>query len=295
MELIYFAKSKSFPGMVKIGRTDRTVEERMKELSDQDYGTSGFSGDSEWEAVRVIKVEDNETAEAIIHEHFSHLRVEDSRELFYSNDIDAMVDESMQLVDGVDFFDAFDSINTLFGGLSIISVVSGVTVLIRTFFPDNAEVWEVSKALNNWQKRLKNKTERADSTIAAVFYGSLWGSFALSKYVGEFVPKIIEELVKETEEDKERNQYYNFLELQAEMIGYEKLEYITALALKRYQNYEIHDLFNEQWRLFERYWAIRQADIKIKAFNIEARKAINKMHGLKDEEPDENGAYFIDD
>ena len=36
MEYIYIAKSKSFPGMVKIGRTDYAVERRMDQLSDQD-------------------------------------------------------------------------------------------------------------------------------------------------------------------------------------------------------------------------------------------------------------------
>ena len=294
MELIYFAKSKSFPGVVKIGRTDRSVEERMAELSEQDYGPTGFSGDSEWEAVRVIKVDDNETAEQIIHEHFSHLRVEDNRELFYSNDIDALVDESIELVGGIDFFNAFDSINSLFGGLSIISVVSGVTVLVRTFFPDNAEVWKVSNALNDWEKRLERKTQKADSTMAAIFYGSLWGSFSISKYVGEFVPRIIEELVKDNQANKLNDSYYKFLELQANVIGYERLEYITATALRRYRNNEVPDLFNEQWRLFEYYWAFGQIEKKLEKFNNESRNLIRKSYGL-DEEECQGGARFIDD
>ena len=52
MESIYIAKSKSFPNLVKIGRTDRPVDVRMGELSKDDYGPTGFVGDSEWEAVR---------------------------------------------------------------------------------------------------------------------------------------------------------------------------------------------------------------------------------------------------
>ena len=86
MEYVYIATSKSFPGMVKIGRTSRSVDQRISELSEDDYGTSGFTGDSEWEAVQVIEVQNSVEAEAILHEHFDHLRVEDGRELFYVDD-----------------------------------------------------------------------------------------------------------------------------------------------------------------------------------------------------------------
>jgi hypothetical protein len=105
MEYIYFAVSDSHPGMVKIGRTDRPVDERMSELSGDDYGVSGYEGDSTWEAVEVIKVEDNVEAESMLHDHFDSVRVEDGREIFYSNDIEGMASEGAQLVDGtsVDF------------------------------------------------------------------------------------------------------------------------------------------------------------------------------------------------
>lgn len=51
MEYIYFAVSDSHPGMVKIGRTDREISERMSEISYEDYGLSSFEGDSSWQAV----------------------------------------------------------------------------------------------------------------------------------------------------------------------------------------------------------------------------------------------------
>jgi hypothetical protein len=299
MELIYIATSKQFPGMVKIGRTDRSVEERMRELSEDDYGTSGFFGDSEWGAIKVFEVEDNETAEAILHAHFDNIRVEDSRELFYSNNPEALADEAMQFVDGADFLNTFDSINSLFSGLSMISAVAGVTVLIRTFFPDNAEVWKVSRALDDWGVRLGKKTLNSDSLLATVFYGSLWGSFTVSKMAGEFIPRVIEEVVKEINENKEKETYINFLELQAEMVGLENIEYIIARSLEKYQNYEIHDLFSEQWRQFEILYAMQQADVKIKEMNIEVFRLAAEYNGLSsgqeyDDDLDE-GAYFVDD
>lgn len=100
MEYIYFAVSNSHPGMVKIGRTDRPVSERMSELSSEDYGLSDFEGDSKWNAVEVIKVEDNVEAERLLHDHFDSVRVENGREIFYSDDISAMATEGAELVDG---------------------------------------------------------------------------------------------------------------------------------------------------------------------------------------------------
>ena len=96
-EYIYIAESQQYPGMVKIGRTDRTVDVRMEELSDGNYGLPGNEVDAEWEAVKIIKVEDNEHAEAVLHEFYADQRVTDSRELFYTNDIDALGDEAFQL------------------------------------------------------------------------------------------------------------------------------------------------------------------------------------------------------
>ena len=109
MESIYIAKSESFPGLVKIGRTDRPVHERMGELSRDNYGPTYFEGDSEWEAVRIIKVDDNETAEALLHDHFSDIRHEFRRELFKTDDIEALSDEAIGVVNGTDIIQTFDT------------------------------------------------------------------------------------------------------------------------------------------------------------------------------------------
>ena len=123
MEYIYFAVSDSHPGMVKIGRTDRPVGERMSELSQDDYGLSDFEGDSVWQAVDVIKVEDNVQAESMLHDHFGSARVENGREIFYSDDVNAMASEGTEIVDGVsiDLFSAgADSSEDLFDGAEIV-------------------------------------------------------------------------------------------------------------------------------------------------------------------------------
>ena len=127
MEYIYFAVSDSHPGMVKIGRTDRPVGERMSELSQDDYGLSDFEGDSVWQAVDVIKVEDNVQAESMLHDHFGSARVENGREIFYSDDVNAMASEGTEIVDGVsiDLFSAgADSSEALFDGAEIDSAAA---------------------------------------------------------------------------------------------------------------------------------------------------------------------------
>ena len=99
-ESIYIATSPQYEGIVKIGRTDRPVQERMDELSSRDYGLEGEVGDTEWEVANVIIVDDNVTAEAILHQHFDSIRVSDSRELFYSNDAEALAAEAASISDG---------------------------------------------------------------------------------------------------------------------------------------------------------------------------------------------------
>ena len=83
-ESIYIATSPHYEGIVKIGRTDRPVQELMDELSNHDYGLEGEVGDTEWEVANVIVVDENVAAEAMLHKHFDSIRVSDSRELFYS-------------------------------------------------------------------------------------------------------------------------------------------------------------------------------------------------------------------
>jgi hypothetical protein len=132
MEYIYFAASNSHPGMVKIGRTDRPVNERMSELSEDDYGLSGYEGDSTWEAVEVIRVEDNVEAESILHDHFDGVRVEDGREIFYSNDIQGMASDGAELVDGtsVDLLSAgVDGSEVLEGGEDIAELIFNLGLL----------------------------------------------------------------------------------------------------------------------------------------------------------------------
>ena len=99
-ESIYIATSPQYEGIVKIGRTDRPVQERMDELSSRDYGLEGEVGDTEWEVANVIIVDDNVAAEAMLHQHFDSLRVSDSRELFYSNDAEALAAEAASISDG---------------------------------------------------------------------------------------------------------------------------------------------------------------------------------------------------
>ena len=122
MEYIYIATSPEFPGMVKIGRTDRSPEERMDELSTSDYGTPGYDGDSTWTADHVITVENNVEAERALHEHFADSRVTDSRELFYADDPAAIASESTDVVGGeiltdpesiLELMSEFDSLTAL--------------------------------------------------------------------------------------------------------------------------------------------------------------------------------------
>ena len=61
------------------------------------------------------------------------------------------------------------------------------------------------------------------------------------------------------------------------MIRYEDIEYITALSLKKYQNYEIHDLSTEQWRQFEILWAREQVDKTVKDFQNDLFSEISEQ------------------
>lgn len=107
-ESIYFATSENYPGQVKIGRTDRPVEDRMQELSAQDYGLEGEDGNVTWEAERVLVVEDNAEAERILHDHFDAYRVSPDREIFQSEDLEAMAEEAAAAVDGTLLSDVDD-------------------------------------------------------------------------------------------------------------------------------------------------------------------------------------------
>lgn len=100
MEHIYFATSPQFQGLVKIGRTDRDPSERMGELAG--YGFEGFEGESTWSVAKehVIIVDDNASAEVMLHGHFSEFRVSENRELFFTEDIEVMVSNAQELTGG---------------------------------------------------------------------------------------------------------------------------------------------------------------------------------------------------
>src|ERR1035437_945889 len=75
-EFIYVLENPSMPGLVKIGRTDRCVSERVSELSSHTGVPTGFS------VVKEYAVANSVEAERIIHERLSDYRVADNREFF---------------------------------------------------------------------------------------------------------------------------------------------------------------------------------------------------------------------
>src|ERR1022692_10978 len=75
-EFIYILEIESFPGVVKIGRTEREVAERVKELS------SATRVPTEFTVFRKFVVEDARTAERKIHERLAEYRVSGNREFF---------------------------------------------------------------------------------------------------------------------------------------------------------------------------------------------------------------------
>jgi hypothetical protein len=75
-EFIYVLENPSMPGLVKIGRTDRSVSERVSELSSHTGIPTGFAVVKHW------AVTDSVEAERIIHERLSDYRVAENREFF---------------------------------------------------------------------------------------------------------------------------------------------------------------------------------------------------------------------
>ncbi|MDC0007512.1 GIY-YIG nuclease family protein [Gammaproteobacteria bacterium] len=202
MEYVYFAKSSSHPGMVKIGRTDRSVAERMEELSSEDYGPSNWEGDSDWEAVRIIKVEDNVVAEKILHEHFSYLRVEDNRELFYSNDIQALSNEAISVVNGTDILDLFDTADSLFSALGIVGIATGL-VMTASIFSDHPNVKKAEKFMDDWEKRLNHKFKSSKSLPKKAYFGFLNWSFGMSKLTASFIPLMTKDFINAAKSEKQ--------------------------------------------------------------------------------------------
>lgn len=75
-EFIYVLENPSMPGIVKIGRTDRTVSERVSELSSHTGVPTQFI------VVKEYSVADSVVAENKIHERLSEYRVSENREFF---------------------------------------------------------------------------------------------------------------------------------------------------------------------------------------------------------------------
>jgi hypothetical protein len=75
-EFIYVLENSSMPGLVKIGRTERSVSERVSELSSHTGVPTGFV------VIKEYAVTNSVEAERIIHDRLSDYRVADNREFF---------------------------------------------------------------------------------------------------------------------------------------------------------------------------------------------------------------------
>lgn len=75
-EFIYILENASFPGVVKIGRTEREVADRVKELS------SATGVPTEFSLFRQYAVDDATITERQIHERLAEYRVSGNREFF---------------------------------------------------------------------------------------------------------------------------------------------------------------------------------------------------------------------
>lgn len=186
MEIIYIAQSRSFPGMVKIGRTDLDVKTRMDQLSSIDYGPSGSEIDSDWVALSAFKVDNNETAEKLLHEHFAQSRVEGRRELFYSDDPDKLCSEAKHLTNGeaisdsLEILDALESISDI---AFSISSVTGVTFLVHHFYPNEVTSKMIDKKLDFIEK-LSKKSKTADTPIKKHSYNTASIGLSLLGFLG---------------------------------------------------------------------------------------------------------------
>lgn len=75
-EFIYVFENPSMPGLVKIGRTERSVSERVNELSSHTGVPTGFIVVNEYAVANSVE------AERIIHERLADYRVAENREFF---------------------------------------------------------------------------------------------------------------------------------------------------------------------------------------------------------------------
>lgn len=183
-ELIYIAESPQYPGIVKIGRTDREVHIRMEELSNDNYGMPGSDIDSQWEAVKVIKVEDNVYSEAILHDYFDSQRVIDSRELFYTDNPIELAYEAKSIVDGTILTSDLIELCNLFDPLSVIALSAAIVFTAKTFAPNNKTTIKTERFIKNWEFRTNQRFKNSKTTTGKFIFGGLYKVFIIKKYIG---------------------------------------------------------------------------------------------------------------
>jgi len=74
-EIVYILSNQSMPGLLKIGRTNRSVDERLRELNNTSLPTEFF-------VEHTIETSDSKFLEKMIHKNFDKHRVNDNREFF---------------------------------------------------------------------------------------------------------------------------------------------------------------------------------------------------------------------
>jgi hypothetical protein len=77
-EYVYILSNVSMPGLIKIGRTNRSVDERLKELNNTSLPTQFI-------VEHTIKTSDSKFLEKMVHKNFEKHRVNDNREFFRIN------------------------------------------------------------------------------------------------------------------------------------------------------------------------------------------------------------------
>ncbi|MGI8965284.1 MAG: GIY-YIG nuclease family protein, partial [Limisphaerales bacterium] len=82
-EFIYILENSSMTGLIKIGRTERSVLQRVSELSSHTGVPTGFTVVKEYAVANSVAVEE------IIHQRLSNYRVSDNREFFRMETEDA--------------------------------------------------------------------------------------------------------------------------------------------------------------------------------------------------------------
>lgn len=244
--------------MVKIGRTDVSVEHRLGELSKENYGPSSFEGNSEWEAVRIIVVDDSVEAEKILHDHFSSSRVEGNRELFYTENPEVLSNDAMELVGGEDILNFYDASETLFDALGVVSIASGI-VISASIFSNHPNIKKAEKFLNDWEEKLNLKFRKSSSLTEKTIYGFLNWSFGMSKFIGSFYPLMAKELLDNIRPKKVEN-------LTNELNLSQNSDYISNLN-ESIQNYNY--LGTEDKRIVIK---------NIKEFRLELNKNLKNTH-----------------